>query len=58
MWDTRKRPKLKIIGIETEVKLKSIENIFKKIIEENHWTRLSQKIFSGFVVILITTLIP
>ena len=36
IWDTMKRPNLRIIGIkEGEVQLKSTENIFNKIIEEN-----------------------
>ena len=36
IWDTMKRPNLTIIAIEgEEVKLKCIENIFNKIIEEN-----------------------
>ncbi|CAH7172607.1 LOC299282 [Phodopus roborovskii] len=37
MWDTMKRPNLRIIGIEEgeEAQLKGAENIFNKIIEEN-----------------------
>ncbi|KAL6073605.1 hypothetical protein STEG23_027906 [Scotinomys teguina] len=36
MWDTMKRPNLKIMGIEgEEYQLKGTENIFNKIIEEN-----------------------
>ena len=35
VWDTTKRPNLRIIGIEEEIKLKSTENIFNKIKEEN-----------------------
>ena len=37
VWDTMKRPNLRIIGIEEgeQVQLKSTENIFNKIIEEN-----------------------
>ena len=36
-WNTKKRPNLKIIGIEEgeESQLKGPENIFNKIIEEN-----------------------
>ena len=34
IWDTMKRPNLRIIGIE-EAQLKNTENIFNKIIEEN-----------------------
>ncbi|KAL6089685.1 hypothetical protein STEG23_026096 [Scotinomys teguina] len=37
IWDTMKRPNLRIIGIEEgeEYQLKGTENIFNKIIEEN-----------------------
>ena len=37
IWDTLKRPNLRIIGIEEgeEVQLKGTENLFNKIIEEN-----------------------
>ncbi|ERE73407.1 LINE-1 type transposase domain-containing protein 1 [Cricetulus griseus] len=37
IWDTVKRPNLRIIGIEEgeEIQLKGTENIFNKIIEEN-----------------------
>ena len=36
IWDTMKRPNLRIIGIEgEEIKLKRTKNIFNKIIEEN-----------------------
>ena len=35
IWDTKKRPNLRIIGIEEELQLKGIEHIFNKIIEEN-----------------------
>ena len=36
IWDTVKRPNLKIIGVEEgELQLKGPENIFNKIIEEN-----------------------
>ena len=37
IWDTMKRPNLRIIGIEEgeESQLKGPENIFNKIIEEN-----------------------
>ncbi|KAL6037201.1 hypothetical protein STEG23_016771 [Scotinomys teguina] len=36
IWDTMKRPNLRIIGIEgEEYQLKGMENIFNKIIEEN-----------------------
>ncbi|KAL6084097.1 hypothetical protein STEG23_018682 [Scotinomys teguina] len=37
IWDTMKRPNIRIIGIEEgeEYKLKGTENIFNKIIEEN-----------------------
>ncbi|ERE67993.1 Transposase, L1 containing protein [Cricetulus griseus] len=37
IWDTVKRPNLRIIGIEEgeEIQLKGAENIFNKIIEEN-----------------------
>ena len=35
IWDNIKRPNLRIIGIEEEVQLKSTENLFNKIIEEN-----------------------
>ena len=36
IWDTMKRPNLRIIGIkEEEVQLKGTENIFNKIIEES-----------------------
>ena len=37
IWDSMKRPNLRIIGIEEgdEVQLKSTENLFNKIIEEN-----------------------
>ena len=37
IWDTAKRPNLRIIGIEEgeEIQLKGTENIFNKIIEEN-----------------------
>ena len=34
-WDTRKKPNLRIIGIEGELQIKGPENIFNKIIEEN-----------------------
>ena len=37
IWETVKRPNLRIIGIEEgeEIQLKGAENIFNKIIEEN-----------------------
>ena len=36
IWDTMKRPNLRIIGTEEgAVQLKTTENIFNKIIEEN-----------------------
>ncbi|KAL6032987.1 hypothetical protein STEG23_021333 [Scotinomys teguina] len=36
IWDTMKRPNIRIIGIEgEEYQLKGTENIFNKIIEEN-----------------------
>ena len=35
IWDTMKRSNLRITGTEGEVQLKSTENIFNKIIEEN-----------------------
>ena len=35
IWDTMKRPNLRITEIEGEVQLKNTENIFNKIIEKN-----------------------
>ena len=37
MWDTIKKPNLRIIGVEEgeELQIKGPENIFNKIIEEN-----------------------
>ena len=37
IWDTMKRPNLRIIGVEEgeELQLKGPENVFKRIIEEN-----------------------
>ena len=36
MWDTMKRPKQRMLGIEErELQMKETENIFNKIIEEN-----------------------
>ena len=37
IWDTMKRPNLRIIGVEEgeDLQLKGPENIFNKIIEEN-----------------------
>ena len=37
MWDTVKKPNLRIIGVEEgeELQIKGPENVFNKIIEEN-----------------------
>jgi hypothetical protein len=35
IWDTLRRPNLRIIEIEEDSQLKGPESIFKKIIEEN-----------------------
>lgn len=35
IWNTMKRPNLRIIGIEENSQLRDPENIFNKIIEEN-----------------------
>ena len=35
IWDTLRRPNLRIIEIEEDSQLKGPENIFNKIIEEN-----------------------